>query len=121
MSGAAETGQIRRRRGRYHVVEAGLVDTRPNPEAARRLREFWAQQAVEHVKAQPAAAFAYNLFAVSHADLDRIRALHRSYFRELRAIVAQSKPAQALALVTMTLVELGSPPTAQKSTFDSAR
>jgi hypothetical protein len=35
-----------------------------------------------------------------------IRALHRSYFRELRAIVAQSQPAQTVALVTMSLVEL---------------
>jgi len=61
------------------------------------------------MKAEPASAFAYNLFSVSQADLERIRALHRSYFRELRAIVAKSDPAQAVALVTMSLVELGSP------------
>lgn len=101
-----ETGQIRRRRGRFEVLETGLVDTRPNPEAARRLREFWAAQAAERVKAQPSAAFAYNLFSVSNADLERIRALHRAYFRELRAIVAQSEPAETLALVTMSLLEL---------------
>jgi DNA-binding phage protein len=104
-----DTGQIRRRRGRFVVVESGLVDTRPNPEAARRLREFWAVQAAERVKAQPSSAFAYNLFSVSIADLERIRALHRSYFRELRAIVAQSEPAETLALVTMSLVELKPP------------
>jgi DNA-binding transcriptional ArsR family regulator len=102
-----DAGQIRRRHGRFEVVEAGLVDTRLNPEAAQRLREFWAREAVERVKAQPTAAFAYNLFTVSLADLERIRALHRSYFRELRAIVAQSEPAEAVALVTMSLVELG--------------
>lgn len=101
-----DTGQIRRRRGRFEVVEAGLVDTRPNPDAARRLREFWAAQAAERVKAQPSAAFAYNLFSVSLADLERIRGLHRAYFRELRAIVAQSEPAETLALVTMSMLEL---------------
>jgi len=101
-----DTGQIRRRRGRFEVLESGLVDTRPDPDAARRLREFWAVQAAERVRAQPSAAFAYNLFTVSSADLERIRALHRAYFRELRAIVAQSEPAETLALVTMSLAEL---------------
>jgi hypothetical protein len=42
-------------------------------------------------------------------DLERIRALHRSYFRELRAIVAASEPAQTVALVAMSLVELETP------------
>jgi DNA-binding phage protein len=102
------SGQIQKRRGRYRLAESSLVDTRPNPEAARQLREFWAEQAVQRLKAQPSAAFAYNLFSVSKADLERIRALHRSYFRELRAIVASSEPAQAVALVTMSLVDLES-------------
>jgi DNA-binding phage protein len=93
------SGQIRRRRGRFEVVEAA---------GARRLREFWAREAVRRLEADPALPFAYNLFSVSHADLERIRALQRSYFRELRAIVATSRPAQAVALVTMALVELGS-------------
>jgi DNA-binding phage protein len=105
-----ETGQIRRRRGRWQVVESTLVDTHRDPAGARRLREFWAQQSVEHLKAHPDTAFAYNLFSVSRQDLERIRALHRSYFRELRAIVAQSSPAQAVALVSMSLAELGPAP-----------
>jgi len=109
-----DSGQIRRRRGRYEVVETGLVDTRPNPEAARKLREFWAREAAERLKAQPGAAFAYNLFTVSSADLERIRALHRSYFRELRAIVGQSEPAEAVALVTMSLLEMGASEHAQR-------
>ena len=101
------SGQIRRRRGRFEVVESMAVDTRRDPEGARRLREFWAREAVRRLEADPDVPFAYNLFSVSHADLERIRALQRSYFRELRAIVAESNPAQAVALVTMGLVELG--------------
>lgn len=73
------------------------------------------------MKEQPVAAFAYNLFAVSNADLERLRALHRSYFRELRAIVANSQPAEAVALVTMSLVELGSAaPSPDERTRDRA-
>ncbi len=102
----SESGQIKKRRGRFQVVEATLVDTRPNPEAARKLREFWAEQAVARMKAQPSAVFAYNVFSVSRADLERIRALHRNYFRELRALVAQSNPAECVALVTMSLAEM---------------
>lgn len=110
----SESGQVRRRRGLYRVVESKLVDTHLDPAAAIQLREFWAGQAVERVKAHSGAAFAYNLFAVSKADLERIRALHRSYFRELRAIVAASEPAQTVALVTMSLVELETPETERR-------
>jgi transcriptional regulator with XRE-family HTH domain len=103
----AASGQIRRRRGRFEVVESLAVDTRRDPVGARRLREFWAREAVRRLEGRADTGFAYNLFSVSEPDLERIRALHRSYFRELRAIVAQSEPAQTVALVTMALVELG--------------
>ena len=105
----AAAGQIRRRRGRFEAAEVLAVDTRRNAEQARQLRRFWAQEAVRRFDRRPDAAFAYNLFSISHADLERIRALHRSYFRELRAIVAQSEPPQTVALVTMALLELGEP------------
>jgi DNA-binding phage protein len=105
-----ETGQIRRHSMRWQVIESTLVDTHRDPAGARRLREFWAQHSVEHLKAHPDTAFAYNLFSVSRQDLERIRALHRSYFQELRAIVAQSSPAQVVALVSMSLAELGPAP-----------
>jgi hypothetical protein len=43
---------------------------------------------------------AYNLFSVSRADVERIRALHKAYFRELKAIVAESKNSRCVALAT---------------------
>ena len=54
-----------------------------------------------------AIGLATSAYPPAREDLERIRALHRSYFRELRAIVAQSSPAQAVALVSMSLAELG--------------
>jgi len=50
--------------------------------------------------------FSYNLFGVSNADLERIEALQRAYFRELRNIVAQSQPVENVAVVNLQLFSL---------------
>lgn len=50
--------------------------------------------------------FSYNLFGVSNADLERIEALQRAYFRELRSIVAQSEPVENVAVVNLQLFSL---------------
>jgi hypothetical protein len=47
------------------------VDFRRDPEAAQRLKAFWAALAAERSKAQRPGLFAYNVFAVSRADLER--------------------------------------------------
>jgi hypothetical protein len=101
-----DAGQISKRRGRWVVSEATTVDTRHDPAGAQKLREFWTQEAVERLKARTSGVFSYNLFSVSRADLQRIAELQRSYFRDLRAIVAESEPAEAVALVTLCLCEL---------------
>ena len=54
--------------------------------------------------------FSYNLFSVSRVDLERIRELHRAYFRELRRIVAASEPAECVVLANVHLLELGAGP-----------
>ena len=46
----------------------------------------------------------YNLFALSRADLARIAALQRQFYREVRSIVAASEPSEALALMTLQLI-----------------
>ena len=50
--------------------------------------------------------FSYNLFSVSNADLERLEALQRRYFRELRTIVAQSEPVENVAVVNLQLFSL---------------
>ena len=45
----------------------------------------------------------YNVFAVSRADLERIREAHVRYFMEVRAIVADSAP-EVAALVNIQLL-----------------
>jgi hypothetical protein len=77
------------------------VDTRAGPV----LRRHWARVALERLDSAPESVlFSYNVVSVSEADLARIEELHRAYFREVRAIVAASEPAEAVALVNVQLV-----------------
>jgi hypothetical protein len=55
---------------------------------------------------EPAASFSYDLFGVSNADLKRIEALQRAYFRELRNIAALSEPVEHIAEVNLQLFSL---------------
>jgi hypothetical protein len=50
--------------------------------------------------------FAYTVFSVSGTDLDRIRELHKAYYQEVRAIVAQSEPVDRVALLNLQLLPL---------------
>jgi hypothetical protein len=45
------------------------------------------------------------LFAVSRADLTKIRELERTFFRDLRQVVAQSTPSQVVSLVVLGHVD----------------
>jgi hypothetical protein len=101
---------IREASGLYAPARVSTVDTRRDPEAARKLRVFWSRAASERIerageKQQIAAA--YNLFGVSRADLQRLRELQRAYFRQMRAIIAESEPVETVVLANMQLIELG--------------
>ena len=100
-------GQIARVDGRYALVRSGTTDTRGDPAAGRRLKRHWANVGVDRLEAGAEGLFSYNVFTVSEADLERLRELHRAYFRELRAIVAQSSPAEAVVVANVQLFALG--------------
>jgi hypothetical protein len=105
-------GQIRRDdAGRYVPAQVITVDTRRDPAAARRLRMFWRETGNERLRSAPAdtSLSAYNLFGISRSDLARLFDLQRSYFREMRAIIAASEPAEELVLANMHLVQLTTP------------
>jgi DNA-binding phage protein len=103
----ASTGQIRRRRGRWVAAEVSTVDTRRDPEAAARLRSFWAQVGLERASADPGAVLSFNLGTLAAHDMERVRELHRRYFSELRAIIASSQPGEQILLANVQLVRLG--------------
>ena len=112
----AQTGQIRLQHRRYVATEVQAVDTRREPEAAARLRRFWAEAGLARAEGDPDAVLSFNLATIAERDLERVRELHRRYFSELRDIVAHSdsgrahparqRPARAARLSTTS----GAPP-----------
>jgi hypothetical protein len=87
-------------------VESVTVDTRADPAAERKLKVFWAKVGHERLAAGADGLFSFNVFAVSNADLERLRELHRSYFRSLRSIVASSTPAERVVVANVQLFAL---------------
>ena len=102
----SSTGQIKWHREKWMVQQVQTIDTRRNPQAARELKAWWFGVGIDHFQRGTPGVFSYNLFAVSRADLKRIESLQRAYFRELRSIVAQSEPAETVALVSLQLMSL---------------
>lgn len=103
-----QCGQVVLDAGRYRPARVTTVDTRRDPEAAHRLRVFYSRVGAERLASDAAAASAYNLFGVSRADLVRLRELQRAYFREMRAIIAESEPVETIVLANLLLIELSS-------------
>lgn len=106
----ASTGQIELFEGKWRVRQVLTIDTRKDPEAARRLKAWWAEVGSQRFLSETDGVFSYNLFGVSNADFKRIEALQRAYFRELRTIVAQSQPVENVAVVNLQLFSLLSSP-----------
>jgi DNA-binding phage protein len=108
-----ETGQLRRR-GKRLVTGATLtVDTRGDRARSRRTTAWWSRVGLERLEAAVPGTFSFNLFAVSRADLERIRELYRAFFRESRRIIAASEPSECVALMNVHLFELGRDPGAR--------
>ena len=102
----ADTGQIRMQDGHWVPAEIITVDTRRDPAAAVALRQFWTRLALERVTQQSDDVFSFNLGTLAERDLERVRALHRRYFNELRAIIVESEPAETLLLANIQLIRL---------------
>jgi len=100
-----DTGQVRVSERRLES-DPLAVDTRRTPEVGRLLKAHWARVAAEQVTATAEGQFSYNVFTVSEADFERIREAHLAYFHALRAIVAESEPAEVVAVANVQLFPL---------------
>lgn len=101
--------QIRRRGGRYRVARVLSVDTRDDPAGNLALKRHWfgvARGELERRGLGPEALASYNLFAISEADLVRVRQAHLDYYERVRAIVADSKRPTRVVLTTIGLLPL---------------
>lgn len=102
----AQAREIRWDGLRWRPAGALSVDTRSEPEASRRLKAWWARVGLERLGQDPQGLWSYNVISVSEADYQRIRELHRVYFRAVRAIVASSSPAERVCLVNVQVFAL---------------
>jgi transcriptional regulator with XRE-family HTH domain len=105
----SESGQIVRKGRRWELARSQTVDTRQDPSAERKLKEWWAELGVSRLRAGAPGQFSFNVFAVSEADYARLRELHQSYFRQLRSIVAQSTPSERILVANVQLFPLDGP------------
>jgi transcriptional regulator with XRE-family HTH domain len=94
------------KKGRSLAVAANLsVDTGNDPERLRALRRHWGRVAQARLEDPNGSDwFAYNVIAVSKSDSERIEQLLRAAYREVRTIVAHSKPEEVAALLTIQMV-----------------
>jgi transcriptional regulator with XRE-family HTH domain len=102
-----DSGQVTVRGARHVASEVQVVDFRRDTAAAQRLKAFWAQLAADRVRDGAPGLSAYNVFAVSRADLAALERLQRAYLAEMRSLIARSEPSEVVALASFQLVTLG--------------
>ncbi len=105
----ARTGQIFLRRKRWELRQVRMVDTRRDAQAEHKVKRWWAEVALSRLQQPESGLFSYNVFAVSEADLQRIQELQLAYFRQMRAIIADSEPSERVVLLSLQLVALDKP------------
>lgn len=93
-----------------YVVRAPLtVDTQGGAAALQRLKAHWCDVAKSRIPEQvDSDLFAYNVISVSLADLRAIREKLRVAFRDIRSIVAASRPEEVAAVVNLQLITFDS-------------
>lgn len=99
-------GQLVHQDELYRSTKPIAVDTRRDPEATRHLVSFWMKVGAEKVLTRENGRFSFNTFAINARDLVRAEELQSEYFRKLRALVADSSPAEAVAVATCQLFPL---------------
>lgn len=100
-----ESGQLLWQGSRWQIKQVMALDTRRDPDAARRLRAWWLRRGAARVEAGDRGLM-YNLLGVSSADLERLRELQKAYLTEVRAIVARSEPVEHVVLAADLLLDL---------------
>jgi hypothetical protein len=111
----ARTHQISFRQGHWQLRDVMAVDTRRDPAAERQVKRWWNEVALSRLDQGASGISSYNVFAVSEKDLATIDDLYRAYFRQIRAIIAQSEPSERVVLASMQLVALDEAPNATRN------
>lgn len=102
----AASGQVEKRRGRWVPTNVTSVNTGRDPERARRLKGHWSRVAIDRLEQGEPGMSGYTLFAISRADLQRLRELQLEYVRAMQAIVTRSEPNECVGLYCVQLIDL---------------
>ncbi len=98
-----EAGVAEVSRGRLRPASRATVEISASADDVKRLRAHWARVSAERMADQPAEdLFSFNVFAASREDLEKIKQAQRRFYREVRAIVAESSPEVVGLLVVHT-------------------
>jgi transcriptional regulator with XRE-family HTH domain len=98
-------GQVVHDGVRYRPVAIQAVDVR-SPVVGSALKRFWVDVARQRLADGAPGAWSYNVFAVSEADLQRLEEMQRAHYRAIRALVAESSPAERVVLIHLQTVPL---------------
>jgi hypothetical protein len=101
-----KAGQVRKVRGRLRAHTAQTVDTRKSPKDAERLRAFWLDVAKSCQASARPGTYAYNVCSLSLADYEKLRELHRRFFRDMQELVERSNPSERVVLLATQLIAL---------------
>lgn len=101
------TGQVKKSQGCYRPQRVSVVNTSQDPALGRALKLAWTRTAADRLERSSPGNFGYSLFAVSRADLRRLRDLHMDYVRAMQQLIAASEPAQCVGLHCSQLLDLG--------------
>ena len=101
--------QIQLDDGLWKLNRTRTVDTRGDPARGRKLKAEWLKVALERLGSGVRGSFSYNVMSMSRADLERLREMHRAYFRSMQALVADSIPSECVVLFNTELFALDEP------------
>jgi hypothetical protein len=97
------SGAARVERRQLRPAPRVTVEIDATAEDMQRVRAHWARVSADRVAAGARGdLFSFNIFAVGREDLARIREAQRRFYREVRAIVAESPPEVPAMLVVHT-------------------
>ncbi len=94
--------------GTHYRQQTVIVDTRRHPEIGRRLKQHWTEVAGERIENEASGPFFNHVFTCTEDEFEQIRQLHLKYYREVRAIVAESRASESVAVVNLQLFSLES-------------
>jgi hypothetical protein len=62
--------------------------------------------AAERLRAGSPGSYGYSLFAISRADIRRLKELQRQYVRAMQSLIAESAPGECVGLYCAQLLDL---------------